>query len=164
MYKENTSLATKKQEKDFFNFYKILTCNNTDCKRFLLYLYSKSYFFKYIYDIFTTQNKSDVSLKNYVPSIKRYNGKDHFFNDSAKESFFSEAKKNPEDDKFLLIKEKEEEERKQREKNKLNQFFNSLIGNEFTYKINLIPENEAEFVNKRKKNRFKKIISDEDKY
>ena len=166
MYKENTSLASKRLEKDFFeNLYKILTYNNTDCKRFLHYLYSNSYFFKYIYNIFTTQNKSDVSLKNFAPSIKRHNDEDHFLNDSIKELFFSEAKeKEPEDENLLIMKEKQEEERKQREKNELNQFFNSLIGNEFTYKINIIPENLAEFVNKKKKSRFKRIISDEDKY
>ena len=37
MYKENTSLESKRQEIDFFtNLYQILTFNNYDCKKFLI--------------------------------------------------------------------------------------------------------------------------------
>ena len=93
MYKEKTSLASKQLEKDFFeNLYKILTFNNTDCKKFFHYLYSNSYFFKYIYNIFTTNNKSDDSLKNIAPSIKRHNDDEPFLNESQKESFFPGAR------------------------------------------------------------------------
>ena len=171
MYKENISLASKRLEKDFFeNLYKILTFNNTDCKRFLQYLYSNSYFFKYIYNIFTLNKKSDDSLKNVAPLIKRHNDEEPFLNESMRESFFLEGKeKTEEENKLLLIyqsreenKEKEEEEEKAN--NEDNDFFNSLIGNEFIYKIDIIPEDVSECINKKRIHKFKKIITNKDKF
>ena len=166
MYKENISLASKRLEKDFFeNLYKILTFNNTNCKRFLHYLYSNSYFFKYIYNIFTTHKKSDDTLKNVAPLIKRHNEEDHFLNESMKEFFFPETKEKIEDEnKVLLINKSKEEPKDEEEKNADNEFFNSLIGNEFIFKINLIQEDVSELVNKKKVNKFKKIINNKDKY
>ena len=163
MYKENISLASKRLEKDFFeNLYKILTFNNTDCKRFLQYLYSNSYFFKYIYNIFTTFKKSDDTLKNFAPLIKKHEEEEPFLNESQKEFFFSETKEKIEDEnKLLFINKKKEEEEK---KNEENQFFNSLIGNEFIYKIEFNPTDVSEFVNKKKINKFKKILTDKEKF
>ena len=170
MYKEKTSLASKQLEKDFFeNLYKILTFNNADCKRFLHYLYSNSYFFKYIYNIFTTNNKSDDTLKNIAPSIKRHNDDEPFLNDSQKESFFPGARekiidenkyvivqKKPDEDKYAL-----EEDARQKE---INEFFDSLIGNDFIYQISLIQEDVSELVDKKKAKKFKKIITSNERY
>ena len=116
MYKENISLASKRLEKDFFeNLYKILTFNNTNCKKFLHYLYSNSYFFKYIYNIFTTFKKSDDTLKNFAPLIKKHEEEEPFLNESQKEFFFSETKEKIEDENKLFIdKKKEEEEEKKK--------------------------------------------------
>ena len=166
MYKENISLASKRLEKDFFeNLYKILTYNNTNCKRFLHYLYSNSYFFKYIYNIFTTHKKSDDTLKNVAPLIKRHNEEEQFLNESMKELFFSEAKeKTEEDNKLLFINQSKDEKKEEEAKNADNDFFNSLLGNEFIFKISLIKEDVSELVNKKKVNKFKKIISNKDKY
>ena len=163
MYKENISLASKRLEKDFFeNLYKILTFNNTNCKKFLHYLYSNSYFFKYIYNIFTTFKKSDDTLKNFAPLIKKHEEEEPFLNESQKEFFFSETKEKIEDEnKLLFINKKKEEEEK---KNEENQFFNSLIGNEFIYKIEFNPTEVSEFVNKKKINKFKKILTDKEKF
>ena len=97
MYKENISLSSKKLEKDFFsNLFKILTFNNTDCKKFLQYLYTHSYFFKYIYNNFTFHNKwIGMSIKNFAPSIKKHNEEEHFLNDSMKQLFLTDdSKKN----------------------------------------------------------------------
>ena len=169
MYKENISLASKRLEKDFFeNLYKILTFNNTDCKRFLQYLYSNSYFFKYIYNIFTLNKKSDDSLKNVAPLIKRHNDEEPFLNESMKESFFLEAKEKTEDENKLLLINQSREENKEKEEEKANNedndFFNSLIGNEFIYKIDIIPEDVSDYVNKKRIHKFKKIITNKDKF
>ena len=163
MYKENISLASKRLEKDFFeNLYKILTFNNTNCKKFLHYLYSNSYFFKYIYNIFTTFKKSDDTLKNFAPLIKKHEEEEPFLNESQKEFFFSETKEKIEDENKLFIdKKKEEEEEK---KNEEDDFFNSLIGNEFVYKIEFNPAEVSELVNKKKINKFKKILIDKENY
>ena len=171
MYKEKTSLASKQLEKDFFeNLYKILTFNNTDCKKFFHYLYSNSYFFKYIYNIFTTNNKSDDTLKNIAPSIKRHNDDEPFLNESQKESFFPGAReKIIDENKYVIVQKRpddedkveSEEDQKQKE---INEFFDSLIGNEFIYQISLIQEDVSELVDKKKTKKFRKIITSNERF
>jgi len=154
MYKENTSLESKRQEIDFFtNLYQILTFNNYDCKKFLQYLYSNSYFFKYIYDIFTVQNKmTGITIKNFAPSIKKFNEEDHFLNDSMKQLFFTEESK---------AKTAEEEKNKNNKKSIIesDDFIESLLGNEFIYTINICEENVSDYINNKKTNSLKKLLS-----
>ena len=170
MYKEKTSLASKQLEKDFFeNLYKILTFNNTDCKKFFHYLYSNSYFFKYIYNIFTTNNKSDDSLKNIAPSIKRHNDDEPFLNESQKESFFPGAReKIIDENKYIIMQKKPDENNNEQEEDlkqkEIDEFFDSLIGNDFIYQISLIQEDVSELVDKKKIKKFKKIITSNERY
>ena len=169
MYKEKTSLASKQLEKDFFeNLYKILTFNNADCKKFFHYLYSNSYFFKYIYNIFTTNNKSDDSLKNIAPSIKRHNDDEPFLNESQKESFFPGAReKIIDENKYIIVQKKPDENNEQEEdlkKKEIDEFFDSLVGNDFIYQISLIQEDVSELVDKKKIKKFKKILTSNDRY
>ena len=163
MYKENISLSTKKLEKDFFaNLFKILTYNNTDGKKFLQYLYTHSYFFKYIYNIFTIQNKwAGMSIKNFAPSIKKHTEEEHFLNDSMKQLFFTEDSKNKVIDDFKLVinKEKEENVIKNINEEENEEEFDIFLGNDFIYKINLCEENVSDSVNEKKINNFKKILS-----
>ena len=166
MYKENTSLASKQLEKDFFeNLYKILTFNNTNCKRFLHYLYSNSEFFKYIYNIFTTHKKLDGTLKNIAPSIKRHSEGEHFLNKPLKEMFLSEYKEKEDEDNKMLFNLREEEKEKQKDSKKdLNDFLNSLLGNDFIYKISLIQDDITELVDKKQIKKFKKLIMNNERY
>ena len=166
LYKENTSLASKQLEKDFFeNLYKILTYNNTNCKRFLHYLYYNNNFFKYIYNIFTTQKKLDGTLKNIAPSIRRHSEKEHFLNKPLKEMFLSEDKEKEEEEKNKMIFiPKDEENEKKDSKKDINDFLNSLIGNDFIYKINLIQDDVTELVDKKQIKKFKKLIMNNDRY
>ena len=170
MYKEKTSFASKQLEKDFFeNLYKILTFNNTDCKKFFHYLYSNSYFFKYIYNIFTTNNKSDDSLKNIAPSIKRHNDDEPFLNESQKESFFPGAReKIIDENKYIIMQKKPDENNNEQEEDlkqkEIDEFFDSLIGNDFIYQISLIQEDVSELVDKKKIKKFKKIITSNERY
>ena len=166
MYKENTSLASKQLEKDFFeNLYKILTFNNTNCKRFLHYLYSNSNFFKYIYNIFTTQKKLDGTLKNIAPSIKRHSEDGHFLNKPLKEMFLSEDKEKEEEESKNIFNQREEENEKLKDSKKdLNDFINLFLGNDFIYKINLIQDDVAELVDKKQIKKFKKLIMNNELY
>ena len=166
MYKENISLSTKKLEKDFFsNLFQILTFNNTDCKKFLQYLYTHSYFFKYIYNIFTVQNKwAGMSIKNLAPSIKKYNEEEHFLNDSMKQLFFAENSKNKitEDNNILLTLNKEKEVNlnfEDEDKKEEDDNIDLLIGNAFIYKINLCEEDMAHYINDKNIEEVKKIMN-----
>ena len=159
MYKENTSLAAKSQEKDFFgNMYNILTFNSTNCKKFLQYLYSNSYFFKYIYNIFTVQNKlAGMTIKNFAPSIKKHTEDEHFLNDSMKQLFNTDDSRKATDEGTFNIKDKNENEQKGEPGEDL--FINSLLGNEFIYKINIYEENVSEYINNKKVADLKKILT-----
>jgi hypothetical protein len=156
MYKENTSLATKRQEIDFFtNLYKMLTFNNSDCKRFLQYLYSNSYFFKYIYNIFTVQNKiTGNTIKNFAPSIKKYNEEEHFLNDFMKQLFSTEEPKAK-----VAEEEKNKNENNQKSIILNDDFIESLLGSEFIYKINLCEEDVSDYINNKKTNSLKELLS-----
>ena len=169
MYKENISLASKRLEKDFFeNLYKILTYNNTDCKKFLQYLYSNSYFFKYIYNIFSIHNKPDESFKNniFFPIIKKHNDGEPFLDDATKVMFESKDEFNDDNNLFnIQNKEKEEEQENEEDsKKQVDEFIESLIGNEFIYKISLIKDDVNDILEKKDIKKFKKIIYSNDKY
>ena len=165
MYKSDTSLTSKQLEKDFFeNLYKILTYNNTDCKRFLHYLYSKNFLFKYIYNIFTKEDKKDNDLKNIAPSIDRHIDVGPFLNQSQRELFLSEKKEKKSEDKLFLKKIKDIDEEKKEQEKEVNNFLESLIGNEFIYKINLNKDNVSDFVNKKIKDKFIKVLTNNKKY
>ena len=157
MYKENTSLAAKSQEKDFFgNMYNILTFNSTNCKKFLQYLYSNSYFFKYIYNIFTVQNKlAGNTIKNFAPSIKKLNEEGPFLNDSMKQIFSIDDSRKATEEGIS----KGKGENGQKEDAGEDLFINSLLENEFIYKISICEENLSDYVNSRKINALKKIIN-----
>ena len=159
MYKENTSLAAKSLEKDFFgNMYNILTFNNTNCKKFLQYLYSNSYFFKYIYNIFTVQNKlAGMTIKNFAPSIKKQNEDKHFLDDYMKQLFYTDDSRKATDEGTLNLKDKNENEQKGETGEEL--YINSLLGNEFIYKINICEENVSDYINNKKVNDLKKILT-----
>ena len=162
MYKENTSLSSKRLEKDFFaNLYKILTFNNIDCKKFLQYLYTHSYFFKYIYNIFTVQNKlTGMTIKNFAPSIKKHNEEEHFLNDSMKKLFFTdESKTKPTEEDKLIIKEKDDNLQKSITNIGNDDYLDSLVGNEFIYKINLCDENISDYINNKKIHHLRKLLS-----
>ena len=169
MYKSDTSLASKQLEKDFFeNLYKILTYNNTDCKKFLQYLYSNSYFFKYIYNIFSIHNKPDESFKNniFFPIIKKHNDGEPFLDDATKVMFESKDEFNDDNNLFnIQNKEKEEEQENEEDsKKQVDEFIESLIGNEFIYKISLIKEDVNDILEKKDIKKFKKLIYSNDKY
>ena len=156
MYKENTSLASKRLEKDFFeNLFKVLTFNNTDCKKFLQYLFSHSYFFKYIYNIFTYQKGTGRSIKNFAPSIKKHNEEEHFLNDSMKQLFFEEDDKNKNSEENKLSKEDLIEKPVKEDEIDID----DLVGNEFIYKINLYEEDIAEYIKNKNINDLKKIFT-----
>ena len=160
MYKENISLSSKKLEKDFFaNLFKILTFNNTDCKKFLQYLYTHSYFFKYIYNIFTFQNKwTDMNIKNFAPSIKKNNEEEHFLNDSMKQLFFTEDSKNVlgDDNKLILNK---EDNLKIGDEDDIENEIDYLLGNDFIYKINLCEEDVSEYIKEKNIEEIKKMAN-----
>ena len=163
MYKENTSLATKRQEKDFFeNLFKILTYNNTDCNKFLQYLYSHSYFFKYIYNIFTIQNKIvGTTIKNFAPSIKRQKEDAPFLEDSMKKFFFNEDTKHKmvDPNKILLNRDISEKEEGADKEGEFNDYMDELIGNEFIYQISIFEEDITEYIAERNINFIETIIS-----
>ena len=163
MYKENTSLSTKRLEKDFFaNLFKILTYNNADCKKFLQYLFTHSYFFKYIYNYFTYSDKNTGNtIKNFAPSIKKNKEEEHFLNDSMKQLFFTDDSKNKSGDENKLIIYKEKEDNIQKSTSDLGneEYIETLIGNEFIYTINICEDDVSDFVNNKKINSFKKLLS-----
>ena len=164
MYKENISLESKQLEKDFFaNLFKILTFNNTDGKKFLQYLYSHSYFFHYIYNIFTVQNKiTGNTIKNFAPLIKKYNGEDPFLNDSMKQLFLTDDSKNKSGEDNKLIINKEQSENIKIDDEDLN--FDNLLGNEFIYKIKLCEEDISDHINTKKIHHIKRAISNHKNY
>ena len=138
-YKENKSLSTKKLEKDFFaNPLKILTYNNADYKKFLQYLYSHSYFFKYIYNYFTFSDKNaGMTIKNIAPTIKRIKEVEPFLNESQNKYFDENSKESEikskvdEDTKSLAVQEKDNFFKKTKiDINKVN-ISDKLLGSEF---------------------------------
>lgn len=177
MYKENISLASKNQEKDFFeNLFKVLTYNNADCKKFLQYLYSQSYFFKYIYNIFTIQNKPNAeSAKNIAPTIMRlrYGEDKHFINDSSRNLFVFDSKIPSNNKRFLDdtladqflggISEFQETPRYSGTEGITEvstEDLDSLAGNKFFYKINIIEDDLANNINQKNYETLKNIIND----
>ena len=87
MYKENF-FQIKNREKDLFNgIYNILTKCQNNCSNFLSYLYTKSYMFKYIYDIFTIEAKLNFIDKANVQIIPKENANEPFLNDSTRQLF-----------------------------------------------------------------------------
>ena len=168
MYKENISLASKQLEKDFFeNLFKILTFNNSDGKKFLQYLYSHSYFFHYIYNIFTTQNKmAGMTIRNFAPSIKKHNEEEHFLNDSMKQLFFTEDSKNKssEDNNLIINKLKSENNKINDEQIEDNINIDTLLGNDFIYQINLCEEEVSDYINTKNFDNIKKIITNNKKF
>ena len=166
MYKENTDLSTKKLEKDFFsNLFKILTYNNSDCKKFLQYLYSHSYFFKYIYNYFTLQDKNaGMTIKNFAPSIKRNKEEEPLLNESMKK-LFKDSKSQIEDVSKLTIK-KEKEDFFQKTNIDINNldFIDTLLGNEFVYTISLCEDDIADIINNKKIEEFKEILSNNNRF
>ena len=91
MYKENY-YSIKNREKDLFNgLYNILTKCNYNCENFLSFLYSKSYMFKYIYDIFTIEAKLNFIDKANVQIIPKENANEPFLNDSTRQLFIENA-------------------------------------------------------------------------
>lgn len=91
MYKENF-FQIKNREKDLFNgIYNILTKCQNNCSNFLSYLYTKSYMFKYIYDIFTIEAKLNFIDKANVQIIPKENANEPFLNDSTRQLFLESA-------------------------------------------------------------------------
>ena len=171
-YKENTSLSTKKLEKDFFaNLFKILTYNNADYKKFLQYLYSHSYFFKYIYNYFTFSDKNaGMTIKNIAPTIKRIKEVEPFLNESQNKYFDENSKeseiksKADEDTKSLAAREKENIFKKTKiDINKVN-ISDKLLGSEFIYTISLYEEDLVDIIKNKKKGEFIEILSNDSKF
>ena len=156
MYKENISLSSKKLEKDFFeNLFKILTFNNTDCKKFLQYLFTHSYFFKYIYNIFTIQKGIGKRIKYFAPFIKKNVEKDPFLNDAMRQLFFQDDGKNVSSEEIQLSKEDKISKPAKDDEIDLDE----LMGNEFIYKINICEEDISDYINNKKISDLKKICS-----
>ena len=156
MYKENISLSSKKLEKDFFeNLFKILTFNNTDCKKFLQYLFTHSYFFKYIYNIFTIQKGIGKRIKYFAPFIKKNVEKDPFLNDAMRQLFFQDDGKNISTEEIQLSKEDNISKPAKDDEVDLDE----LMGNEFIYKINICEEDISDYINNKKISDLKKILS-----
>ena len=171
-YKENTSLSTKKLEKDFFaNLFKILTYNNADYKKFLQYLYSHSYFFKYIYNYFTFSDKNPaMTIKNIAPTIKRIKEVEPFLNESQNKYFDENSKESEikskvdEDTKSLAVQEKDNFFKKTKiDINKVN-ISDKLLGSEFIYTISLYEEDLVDIINNKKKGEFVEILSNDSKF
>ena len=127
IYKENTNL--KRKEKELFSsLYEILSKCNPNCVNFLQYLYSNSNIFKYIYDIFTIENKLDIMSKDNIPNILQESINEPFLNDTTRELF---NLKNDYNEKNLLKQDKNEKEENKKIMDNLEIFF----GNSFLEKI-----------------------------
>ena len=127
IYKDNKNL--KRKEKELFSsLYEILSKCNPNCINFLQYLYSNSSMFKYIYDIFTIENKIDIMSKENIPNIIEESLQEPFLNDSTREIF---NLKNDYNNKDLLKQEKNEKEENKKIMENLEIFF----GNSFLEKI-----------------------------
>ena len=167
IFKENTSLSTKKLEKDFFeNLFKILTYNNADCKKFLQYLYSHSYFFKYIYNYFTFSDKNaGISIRKIAPSIKKNKEEAPFLDDSLLKNYFSEEPRNKEEETEKIVITPIKEDDLQNNNNvDIGNYIDILLGNDFIFSIGFCSDDIVDIVNNKKIGEFKEIILDDDKF
>ncbi len=159
IYREN-SQAIKNNEKDLFNsLYNILTKCNSDCSHFMQYLYSKSYMFKYIYDIFIIENKLDIMDKENVPMIQKEILNEPFLNDSIRQFFStSNTEFQPGQIKNTIHSQKLDNEILIEEENNFVNNFEDLFGNKIMEKIGFCNEQLTILLKNQDKN-IKNLIS-----
>ena len=159
IYREN-SQAIKNNEKDLFNsLYNILTKCNSDCSHFMQYLYSKSYMFKYIYDIFIIENKLDIMDKENVPMIQKEILNEPFLNDSIRQFFStSNTEFQPGQIKNTIPSQKLDNEILIEEENNFVNNFEDLFGNKIMEKIGFCNEQLTILLKNQDKN-IKNLIS-----
>ena len=159
LYRDN-SQSIKNNEKDLFNsLYNILTKCNSDCSHFMQYLYSKSYMFKYIYDIFIIENKLDIIDKENVPMIQKEILDEPFLNDSMRQFFStSNTEFQPGQIKNTIPSQKLDSEIIIDEENNFANNFEDLFGNKIMEKIGFCNEQLTELLKNKDKN-IKNLIS-----
>ena len=94
------------------------------------------------------------TIKNFAPSIQKYNEEEHFLNDSMKQLFATEGSKAK-----TVEEEKNKDENNQKSIIESDDFIESLLGNEFIYKINLCEEDVSDYINNKKTDSLKKLLS-----
>ena len=153
LYRDN-SQSIKNNEKDLFNsLYNILTKCNSDCSHFMQYLYSKSYMFKYIYDIFIIENKLDIIDKENVPMIQKEILDEPFLNDSMRQFFStSNTEFQPGQIKNTIPSQKLDSEIIIDEENNFANNFEDLFGNKIMEKIGFCNEQLTELLKNKDKN------------
>ena len=153
IYRDN-SQSIKNNEKDLFNsLYNILTKCNSDCSHFMQYLYSKSYMFKYIYDIFIIENKLDIIDKENVPMIQKEILDEPFLNDSMRQFFStSNTEFQPGQIKNTIPSQKLDSEIIIDEENNFANNFEDLFGNKIMEKIGFCNEQLTELLKNKDKN------------
>ena len=153
LYRDN-SQSIKNNEKDLFNsLYNILTKCNSDCSHFMQYLYSKSYMFKYIYDIFIIENKLDIIDKENVPMIQKEILDEPFLNDSTRQFFStSNTEFQPGQIKNTIPSQKLDSEIIIDEENNFANNFEDLFGNKIMEKIGFCNEQLTELLKNKDKN------------
>ena len=159
IYRDN-SQSIKNNEKDLFNsLYNILTKCNSDCSHFMQYLYSKSYMFKYIYDIFIIENKLDIIDKENVPMIQKEILNEPFLNDTIRQ-FFSTSNTDfqPGQIKNTISSQKLDNEIIIDEENNFINNFEDLFGYKIMEKIGFCNEQLSILLKNKDKN-LKNLIS-----
>ena len=153
LYRDN-SQSIKNNEKDLFNsLYNILTKCNSDCSHFMQYLYSKSYMFKYIYDIFIIENKLDIIDKENVPMIQKEILDEPFLNDSMRQFFStSNTEFQPGQIKNTIPSQKLDSEIIIDEENNFANNFEDLFGNKIMEKIGFCNEQLTVLLKNKDKN------------
>ena len=159
IYRYN-SLQNKNNEKELFNsLYDVLTRCNSDCSNFMRYLYSKSNMFKYIYDIFTIENKLDIMDKENVPIIEKDFFNEPFLNDSLRQYFStSNIEFQPSQNKNTIPTEKIDGELLKEEENNFIDNFRDYFGNNIMDKI-CFYENQLTKLLENKEKNIKTLLS-----
>lgn len=156
----NNSFQNKNNEKELFNsLYDVLTRCNSDCSNFMRYLYSKSNMFKYIYDIFTIENKLDIMDKENVPIIEKDFFNEPFLNDSLRQYFStSNIEFQPSQNKNTIPTEKIDGELLKEEENNFIDNFSDYFGNNIMDKI-CFYENQLTKLLENKEKNIKTLLS-----
>ena len=90
-YIDNSATSKNKEHLLFKEIYNILCKYSSSCKNFMSYLYTKSFMFKYIYDIFTIEAKLNFIDKADVQVIPKLEVNEPFLNESARQLFLDNS-------------------------------------------------------------------------
>ena len=140
-YIDNSSKSKNKERLLFKEIYNILCKYSSSCKNFMSYLYTKSFMFKYIYDIFTIEAKLNFIDKADVQVIPKLEVNEPFLNESARQLFLDNSpisgnnSPNNKQNEDVFVNENDNNE------NDVCNEFDKVFGNVFIDKVAFLNEN-----------------------